>query len=240
MTKAKTAAAVECHHCELFPICQTAGLEDSSGKIDQIVHRRDPLKRGDVVIKAGQMESMIIAVQSGTLSSQVELDGKRTILDYHIPGELAGMETLGTTPAPYDVVALDRANVCRITLPSLTSMEAAPTLMNILKTVGLYLCRRHWLPRMLSANKAEQRVALFLLGHSERLRQHGLENMAYRLPLSQQQVAQYLGLAMETVNRTLRQLQNRELIEIHARQVRLLDPAGLAQLSQVDAERLAG
>ena len=66
---------------------------------------------------------------------------------------------------------------------------------------------------------AQERVALFLLDIYDRLRRHNLiSRPTFALPLTQNQIADYLGMTMVHVNRTLRRLRE-EKIAIVAQQV---------------------
>ena len=48
--------------------------------------------------------------------------------------------------------------------------------------------------------------------------------------MSREEIASYLGLAPETVIRTLKQLNRRGLVSVRARQVEIQDPSALARL----------
>lgn len=77
---------------------------------------------------------------------------------------------------------------------------------------------------------AEQRVAAFLLNILNRLKKRGLSWQNFRLPMSRNSMAEYLGLASETVIRALQSLQNRQLIVIKAKQINILSEAHLRAL----------
>jgi len=65
----------------------------------------------------------------------------------------------------------------------------------------------------------------------QRFQAHGLPALAYRLPMSREEIADYLGLAPETVIRILKKLGSRGLVSIRTRQVEILDPTALERLS---------
>jgi CRP-like cAMP-binding protein len=81
----------------------------------------------------------------------------------------------------------------------------------------------------LGRRSAAERVASFLLDLAERL--GGRDEIA--LPMSRQDIADYLGLTIETVSRTLTQLQTRGFIRAEGcRQLRLQRRATLSELCE--------
>jgi CRP/FNR family transcriptional regulator len=89
--------------------------------------------------------------------------------------------------------------------------------------LGRQLRTGYSVPLLLGAKSAEQRMALFLLGLSSRFIEHGLPGRSFRLPMSRQCIADYLGLAMETVSRIFKRFDSRALIAVHSRQLSLRD-----------------
>jgi CRP-like cAMP-binding protein len=84
----------------------------------------------------------------------------------------------------------------------------------------------------LGQQSASQRIAHLLLEVRTRLAQVGLagEN-SFPLPISQNIIAQLLGLSLVHLNRTLRQMRQEGLIQLDAGRVKLLKPEVLASLS---------
>lgn len=76
---------------------------------------------------------------------------------------------------------------------------------------------------LLGRRTAEEKVAAFLVGWRERLARIGDERETIWLPMSRQDIADYLGLTIETVSRTLTRFEREKMLSIVAGGVRLLD-----------------
>ena len=81
---------------------------------------------------------------------------------------------------------------------------------------------------MLLVKTAQQRVAGFLLEMAERI----AAGNEFDLPMSRQDIADYLGLTIETVSRTMTQLENLAAIELPtSRRVVLRNRSALSRLN---------
>jgi CRP/FNR family transcriptional regulator len=85
---------------------------------------------------------------------------------------------------------------------------------------------------MLGRQKAETRVANCLLNFGQRYRQQGHTDMSFRLPMSRQDMGDYLGLSLETISRLLSRFQAEGLLRVQGRQVRLFDLARLQSIAE--------
>jgi CRP/FNR family transcriptional regulator len=86
----------------------------------------------------------------------------------------------------------------------------------------------------LGQGSADERVAMLLLDFHARLRGAGVipeEALKFLMPLTQQQLADFLGLTAIHVNRVLRVLREREIVAIREGEVRILDFDRLRQLA---------
>jgi CRP/FNR family transcriptional regulator len=84
---------------------------------------------------------------------------------------------------------------------------------------------------MLGRRQASERVLLFLHGLAERYRALGHPEGLLVLSMSREDIANYLGLVIETVSRTFTRLQDDGVIAVRGRQVRVLDAARFAVLA---------
>jgi CRP/FNR family transcriptional regulator len=80
----------------------------------------------------------------------------------------------------------------------------------------------------------EKKMAAFLLDLSSRLKQRGFSESDFRLPLTRNEIGNHLGLAIETVSRLLKQLQQKKVVTIQQKQVQILDIAELRRIAAHD------
>jgi CRP/FNR family transcriptional regulator len=80
---------------------------------------------------------------------------------------------------------------------------------------------------LLGLFNAMQRVTAFMLDMSRRLERQGLCGKAFRMSMSRAEIASHLGLATETVSRTLARLHDEGLIAVDGKNIVLRDVAGL-------------
>src|SRR3989440_3855834 len=80
---------------------------------------------------------------------------------------------------------------------------------------------------------AQGRICVLLLDLYDRLRRHGLiSRMTYNLPLTQEQIADHLGLTLVHVNRTLRRLREERIAIIDRQGVIIMDLDRLRKIAQ--------
>lgn len=135
-------------------------------------------------------------------------DGRRQIEDFHLAGEYFGLE--GDADHSCTAEAVGPVTVLLIrrnTLADIAAHDAAVAgRMLELALAGLARNRRH--VAMLSRKGAAERVAAFLLDFAGR---SGSTSFV-ELPVSRQEIADYLGLTIETVSRTFSQFEAEGLI----------------------------
>ncbi len=89
---------------------------------------------------------------------------------------------------------------------------------------------------LLGRKTARERVATFLLGYAESGRPCDGLRLRMHLPMSRSDIADYLGLTIETVSRTFTRLKTERLIALDgAAEVEILNPAGLRALADCAA-----
>lgn len=135
-------------------------------------------------------------------------DGRRQIEAFYFPGDVFGIE-LGSNHASSAeaVSATTIAVVRRSTLLASATKDADVSNRLWAHTAHeLEQARRH---AMLLVKTAQERVASFLIDLSNRIAGDAVE-----LPMSRQDIADYLGLTIETVSRTLTQFQQTSAIEL--------------------------
>jgi CRP/FNR family transcriptional regulator len=100
------------------------------------------------------------------------------------------------------------------------------------QTLGVEITRDHGMMLLLGAMRAEERVAMFLLNLSRRFALRGLSETRFRMPMTRQEIGNYLGLTLETVSRAFSHLAGERLITIDNKEVEIRNIDRLQQLLQ--------
>jgi len=168
-------------------------------------------------------------VVSGAIRmSKLLSDGRRQIGAFHLPGDVFGLEAGQNHRFGAEAIA---TSIVRVAKRSAIIALAARDhdLANELWTRTanrLQLAQDHML--LLGRKNAEERVASFLLQMADR----AAAERTLDLPMSRQDIADYLGLTIETVSRTLTQLEGKAAIELpSSRRVCLCNRAALQRLN---------
>lgn len=187
------------------------------------------LDRNSEIYGEGEPADYVYKILSGAVRSYKLLsDGRRQIGAFHLPGDVFGLEAGDghrfTAEAIADSVVLVAKRSTIIGYATRDS-EMARALWAV--TAGdLERAQDHLL--LLGRKNAQERVATFLLEMASRA-----DSVSeIELPMSRQDIADYLGLTIETVSRTLTQLESDAAIEIPtSRRILLRDRSALRRLN---------
>lgn len=153
-------------------------------------------------------------------------DGERQIVSLHVPGEPLDFQNLFLDVSDHNVQALTRAEMVfikRVDLQELARARPAighAILVTILVEASIF---REWVLNVGRRN-ARSRVAHLLCEFGVRLDALGLnEGYGYELPMSQEQLADTVGLTPVHVNRTLKSLEADGLITRNRRNIAFPD-----------------
>jgi CRP/FNR family nitrogen fixation transcriptional regulator len=168
-----------------------------------------PFARNLEIYGENELADYLYKVVSGVVRTYKLLnDGRRQIGSFYLPGDIFGLEIGDEHTSSAEAVAVSKIQVIKrsavIALAG-RDKEVARQLWSLTATE----LRRAQDHIMLLLKTAQERVVGFLLEMAER-------NLAseFDLPMSRQDIADYLGLTIETVSRTLTQLANSGAIAV--------------------------
>lgn len=230
-----------CAACSLQNLCLPAGVDARDlGRLEAVVLPRRPLAKGESLFRAGDpLRAVYVASEGAFKTVVVNEAGEEHVLGFHLPGELFGLDAVGSGRHRCEAVALEAASVCDLPFANLAEVAAQlPSLQRqLLRVMGQSADRDHDHVDVLSRRQASERIAVFLHSLSERYQRIGRNATEFRLPMTRDEIARYLGLVLETVSRGFGRLQDDGLIEVRGRRVRLCDPAALQAIAHgLDAE----
>ncbi len=166
-------------------------------------------KKGVEIYGENESADYVYKLVSGTARSYKILnDGRRQIQGFYFPGDIFGLEA----GAEHEASAEAMSDVTVLVVRRSAILAAAAHDSDVAKQLWDYTSRelRHARDHaMLLVKTAQERVASFLLQLADRVSGNAVE-----LPMSRQDIADYLGLTIETVSRTLTQFQDEAAIEL--------------------------
>jgi CRP/FNR family transcriptional regulator, anaerobic regulatory protein len=224
-----------CSICSLRELCLPAGLGARElEQVDRLVNRRQAVRSGETLYRAGSELRSVYAIRSGFMKSSVLLDdGREQVTGFHMMGDLVGLDAIGTGNHMCDATALEDSEVCEITLPALETLSRdIPTLQrHFHRIMSREIVRDHDVMLMLGSMRAEERLASFLLNLSQRFAERGYSPAEFNLRMKREEIGSYLGLKLETVSRALSQLRQDGVIEVRQKNIRIADPKRLRALA---------
>lgn len=160
-------------------------------------------------------------------------DGRRHVLRFLMPGDMVGVTSQFSGSAPAPAVALTDARVATVPVAELIDPASAAALRQFCVMLAMETMQAHETLLSLGCLNAEERVAALLLGLFERAWARDLvSDRGLRLPLTQQDIADALGISPVHTNRMVMKLQRTGLIRLKAEWLQILDGPGLEALAQ--------
>ena len=224
-----------CGQCSLQQLCLPAGVgAEGLILIDALVRNRRPVARGDRLFRAGDaLHSIYVARTGGFKTIGVSAGGEPQLIGFHLPGEIVGLDALGDGSHRCEAVALGDSEVCEVPYARLGEVAAqVPGLhVQLMRVIGGSMGRDQDHMEMLMRRQAVERIALFLHGIGERYARIGQSAQVFKLPMSREDIAHFLGLALETVSRGFTRLQEDGTIAVQGRRIEIVDPGAIERLA---------
>ena len=226
-----------CDLCVVRNRAICAALDSTEVEALNAIGRKRMLKAGESLIWEGDESVLVANVIEGVLKlSTGTEDGREQIVGVVYPSDFIG-RPFGTTSG-HGVTALTDARVCLFNRRDFDAFSREhPALEHKLlqRTLAELDRTRRWM-LLLGRKSAPEKLASFLLEMSERLAEPGCETpegptRRFALPFSRQQIADVLGLTIETVSRQFTRLKDDGGIAVPSRrEVEILDrPALVAE-----------
>jgi CRP/FNR family nitrogen fixation transcriptional regulator len=183
--------------------------------------------RNEEIFGEGEEAEYIYRVVSGAVRTmRFTADGRRQILGFHLPGDIFGLEMGGQHTLSAEAVANSDVVMVRRSCLDKAAAEnpSATRALLTLTSEQLSDARAHAL--VLGRKGAGERVAAFLIDLAERF----VSKQELDLPMSRADIADYLGLTIETVSRAFSEFERERAIALpSSRHVVMRNPSALMQ-----------
>lgn len=227
------AAPNDCLQCSAYGLAVCSALDiDELDELDLYATRLRFPANG-VLARTGQPCRHAYSVTSGVLRLARTLsDGRRQVIDFMLPGDFIGLSE--AQAYRHDIEAVVGSTVCIFDMTEIRRLrERFPRLEHkMLERACIGLDDAQDAMLMLARLSPTERLASFLLRLRKRYRDNGIADHGIALPMGRGDIADHLGLTIETVSRSFTRLRAQGLIALpDPQRVEILEDAALGQLA---------
>ncbi|RLQ23155.1 Crp/Fnr family transcriptional regulator [Seongchinamella sediminis] len=219
---------VSCDTCRLRSLCLPANLRpEEVAALESVIEKRPTYPARSVVYKDQQPFAALFAVVSGAVKTyKLHSDGKVSIVGCHLPGDIFGFSGVDSKRYLTNAMTLEDSCLCVIPFADLEEVcREVPELQSQLLQLMSHriIDYQQHVAQLAGKKMAQSRLAAFLLGLGARSLRHGGCDQQFQLPMSGQDIANYLGIRTETCSREFARLVKAGVIAKRNRKITVLD-----------------
>jgi len=223
----------KCKSCSLYQLCLPLGLQEGDiDRLESIIKRRKVVEKGSYLYHSGDKLKSLYAVRSGSFKSYVPVaESAEQIIGFHLPGELMGMDGIHGEQHKSYSKALETSSVCEIPFDKLEtlSLEVPGLSHHLMSLMSEELQHEQCHVTQLAKMTAEARLANFVLEMSKRHSDRGHSATEFNLSMSRNDIANMLGLAVETVSRLFSHFQEQGILQVERKHILISNMQSLEQ-----------
>lgn len=222
-----------CANCDVRQLAVCAALPDHEVHRVEAIMRKKAIDTGERLVEEGEPRNFVFTLTSGMLRLLSDLpDGRRQIAGFLLPGDYLGLADDKIYTQTAEAVA--PSTLCMFPVHKMDAlMEDSPALkFRLYELTRRALQEARESQMMLGRLAPVEKLASFLLLLAGRLERHGIPADPLVLPMSRTDIADHLGLTIETVSRSFTKLRLNRLIALpEPNLVELSDRRGLVAVA---------
>ncbi|NLP16617.1 MAG: Crp/Fnr family transcriptional regulator [Clostridiales bacterium] len=196
------------------PILSSLDIEDLK-KIMGLIHHKE-YNKGDTLVFVGDTMDSVVIINEGSVKAYKNTsDGREQILYVFSEGDFFGEQNLfRNQTATYTVEALQAVKTCNLSRKQFQELlYSFPEIaVKIIDELGNRMNRLENALQSIGVRNVDNRIGSILIEFAEKYGIKDEEGIIIQLPLSREGIANYLGVARETVSRKFSQMENDGLI----------------------------
>ncbi|HEX9790307.1 MAG TPA: cyclic nucleotide-binding domain-containing protein [Kiloniellales bacterium] len=223
-----------CAACSVRHLALCAALEENEVHEVAAIVTTMEVPSGQPLFDEGEPAVHVFNVTSGAVKVyKLLVDGRRQMTGFLFPGDFLGLANDETYA--YSAEAVGPSTVCRFPRGKLESLLTKYPKMErrLLSMASHELAAAQEQMLLLGRKTAREKIASFLLMLSRRAAQRELPDDPVSVPMSRNDIGDYLGLTTETVSRTFSDLKGKGIIELlPAAKIRLARRQHLQEIAE--------
>lgn len=225
---------LQCAHCSLQRVCLPAHLAgDDLAEFEALVSHPEVVDPGENLFSENDGFRNLYAVRAGAIKSIIRNHDEAQIVGFSLPGDFLGFHAIYSGHYSFTAEVIEPAYVCSIDYFGLMKMVQSNTQLSrqFIALMSRQLTQEQNTIHSLGQKSAESRFAGLLLTFSEHYRQRGFSASEFWLPVSRQEMSNYLSLAVETVSRLFSRFQQQGLLKVKGRHIDNLNIQAMNELA---------
>lgn len=217
--------------------------EREAGLLDSLIENGVRVPDGHIVQRRAVPADRSTLLLDGFIARVIEVDGRRNIVGLQVPGDFVDLHAFALKRLDHDLVTIGPAVLGYVSHEKLADVvRSEPHLTRILWFATLLDASIHraWI-LMLEHLKAEQRLGHVMCELWHRLNFVGLaDTHGFNMPMLQIHLANVCGTTAVHINRVIKAMRGRSLLEINRGRVSLPDRPALERFSHFTPDYLYG
>lgn len=175
-------------------------------------------------------QTHVFLVLTGVVSNyKVLVDGRRQVCTFAYPGDILGLDCAGKHVNNAESLGSSRVRCIPINAIDKLIMSEPGFGQSLLRITALELAKTREQMLSLGRKSATEKLATFLLGISFRTRNSDQLDNSIQIPMKRCEIADFLGLTVETVSRNFTKLKQRGVITMLSSTAIYIDDIGLLE-----------
>lgn len=229
---AHAKAGLDCEHCNVRLVAVCSALEhEELHSLEKIAHTLCFAPKETLFLENDVSDSAYTVTRGVIRLYRIFHDGRRQVIGFLLPGDFIAIEESGKHQFAAD--AITETSLCHY--PAKEFHALLDDKPHLLKQLYLYAAhelisgRDHMMA--LGQRSAQEKIAWFLIYLRNRWARIQPASDELPLPMSRQDIADFLGLTIETVSRTLSKMAQDDIITILPHGVRLTNTSKIERLA---------
>lgn len=212
------------------PIFENLDCDELEEIALQIEHKS--FDKGSMIFTEGSDANTLFFINVGKIKLyKYNKDGKEQILHILTNGDFFGeLDLIKSSNYQFNAKAMDNAKICTLKKSEVKNiiLKKPEIALKLLESLGERLSAIENLAQNLSTNDVDARIAYLLLNLMDKYSEELEGKKLINLPLSREDMANYIGVTRETISRKLKKFEDEELIKlIGTKKILILDEDGL-------------
>ena len=231
--KNHSQSSARCPICFVTTLCLSSDLtKEGLIRLNSVIQKSKVVNKHAILYENNDDFDSLYIVNSGMFKSvRYTEEGKEKIINFHLPGELMGFDGIHTEHYQSSLKAVTMSSHNKILYADLLGIfpQAPQVNSNLIKMMSreIYSCKKNHVDL-----NSKAKLAQFIVNLSDRFGSRGYSGKNFQLPISQRDIANYLGMAEETLSRNFKKLQTSKIVEYKHHMLTIVEMQALIKIAE--------